>query len=69
MSSGYRPEIDTTPPLDAQKANYFEGLIGILGWICELGRIDIIVDVAMLPQFLAPLGRDIWSKCSIYILF
>jgi hypothetical protein len=53
MSQGYRPEIDTTPELDAKRANYFQGLIGVLRWICELGRIDILVDVAMLSRFLA----------------
>jgi hypothetical protein len=53
MSQGYRPEIDTTPELDAKRANYFQGLIGVLRWICELGRIDILIDVAMLSRFLA----------------
>ena len=53
MSQGYRPEVDTTPELDAKRANYFQGLIGVLRWICELGRIDILVDVAMLSRFLA----------------
>ena len=46
-----------TPELDAKRANYNQGLIGVLRWICELGRIDIIVDVAMLPRFLAAPGR------------
>ncbi len=53
MSHGYRPEIDTTPELDAKRAIYFQGLIGVLRWICELGRIDILVNVAMLSRFLA----------------
>ena len=45
--------MDVTPLLDAKRTNYFQGLIGILRWICELGRIDILVDVAMLSRFLA----------------
>jgi hypothetical protein len=53
MSQGYRPEIDTTPELDAKRANYYQGLIGVLRWICKLGRKDILVDVAMLSRFLA----------------
>jgi hypothetical protein len=53
MSQGYRPEVDTTSELDAKWANNYQGLIGVLRWICELGRIDILVDVAMLSQFLA----------------
>ena len=47
MSQGYRPEIDTTPELDAKRANYFQSLIGVLHWICELGRIDILGNVAI----------------------
>ena len=47
MSQGYRAELEVTPELDAKRANYYQGLIGVLRWICELGRIDIIVDVAM----------------------
>jgi hypothetical protein len=53
MSAGYRPELDGTKLLDGERANYFQGLIGVLRWICELGRIDIIVEVSMLSRFLA----------------
>lgn len=48
ISDGYRPEIDATPELDARCANYYQGLIGVLRWIVELGRIDIITPVALL---------------------
>ena len=53
MSQGYLPESDTIPELDAKRANYFQGLIGVLRWICKLGCIDILVDVAMLLRFVA----------------
>lgn len=53
MSAGYRPEVDGTKPLDDRRASYYQGLIGVLRWICELGRIDILIDVAMLSRFLA----------------
>jgi hypothetical protein len=53
LSSGYRPELDTSPELDAKLANYFQGLIGVLRWMCELGRIDILHAVALLSRFLA----------------
>jgi len=52
MSAGYRPEVDGTGLLGPNQANYFQGLIGILHWICELGCIDILVNMAMLSQFL-----------------
>jgi hypothetical protein len=31
----------------------FQGLIGVLHWICEFDWIDVAVDVAMLTRFLA----------------
>jgi hypothetical protein len=47
--------VDVTPELDAKRANYFQGLIGVLRWMCELERIDILYDVARrtvkLPRF------------------
>jgi hypothetical protein len=53
MDSGYRTELDATPELDERKANYFRRFIGILRWVVELGRVDIMVAVAMLSRFLA----------------
>ena len=50
---GYRPELDRTAELDPKRANYFQGLIGVLRWIVELGRIDIQVAVSMLSRYLA----------------
>jgi hypothetical protein len=46
----YRPEIDVTPILDDSMASYYQGLIGVLRWICELGRIDILTEVTMLSS-------------------
>ena len=39
--------------LDNKQDNYFQGLIGIVRWMCELGRVDILVPVAMLSRYLA----------------
>ena len=52
MAAGYRPELDGTPELDERRATYYQGLIGILRWACELGRIDILVDVSMMSSYL-----------------
>ena len=52
LTSGYRPELDVSPLLDEDGANYYMNLIGILRWAVELGRIDIHVDVALLASFL-----------------
>ena len=52
LSQGYRPELDATPELDSRRGNYFQGLIGVLRWIVEQGRIDINVPVALLSRYL-----------------
>lgn len=36
-----------------EQHNYYQGLIGVLRWACELGRIDILVDVTKLSHYLA----------------
>jgi hypothetical protein len=51
MKSGYRPEVDVTPLLSEELAAYYQGLIGVLRWICEIGRIDILTEVSMLSSF------------------
>jgi hypothetical protein len=52
-SQDYRPELDVSDELDAKRTTYYQGLIGILRWMCELGRIDILVPVSMLSRYLA----------------
>jgi len=52
MHSDYRPELDVTPLLNAQQANYYQELIGILRWAVELGRIDIHTQITMLSSYL-----------------
>jgi hypothetical protein len=53
MSSGYRPELDVTPELGPEQHNYYQGLIGVLRWAVELGRVDINPDVSKLSHYLA----------------
>ena len=53
LASDYRPELDSSPELDHKRQNYYQGLIGILRWICELGRIDIIMPVSLMSRYLA----------------
>jgi len=42
-----------TRELDAKRATYYQGLIGVLRWIVELGRIDIHTPVALMSHYLA----------------
>ena len=50
MTSGYRPEIDTTPELGEEDATYFHSLIGVLRWIMESVRVDFNVEASMLSS-------------------
>jgi len=52
-NTDYRPELDDTPELTDSQANYYQGLIGILRWIVELGRVDVVTEVAMMSSFMA----------------
>jgi hypothetical protein len=67
ISNGYRPEADLTTLLPDRMANYYQGLIGVLRWMCELGRIDIQVEVSLLSRFLAA-PRDGHPK-QVYHIF
>jgi hypothetical protein len=53
MQPGYHPELDVSPVLDQDQANYYQSLIGILRWAIELGCIDIHIDVSLLSSYLA----------------
>ena len=46
------PDLDTLPLLDADQATFYQSQIGVLRWIVELGRIDIITEVSELSLFL-----------------
>jgi hypothetical protein len=49
--SGWKPELDVTPELKEEDANYFMQQIGVLRWLVELGRIDIATEVSMLAAY------------------
>ncbi len=51
--TGYQPELDTSPELSPEDASYYQSQIGILRWMVELGRVDIITEVSVLASHLA----------------
>ena len=51
--SDYHLSDDTTQELDMKGTRYFQELIGILRWAIELGRVDILLEVALLSTQLA----------------
>ena len=53
LSSGYRPELDTSPELKAEGLQRYQELIGILRWAVELGRVNILLETALMSMHLA----------------
>ena len=53
FTPNYRPELDTSPELDPTKATRFMSDIGVLRWIVEIGRVDIVTEVSLLSSHLA----------------
>ena len=49
----YRPEADVSPELSSIEASYFQSLIGILRWIVEFGRADLIMETSALASMMA----------------
>jgi hypothetical protein len=52
LSSGYRPELNVSPLLNDEEANYYQQLIGILHWVVDLGRIDIAFCITIMSKYL-----------------
>ena len=53
LSSGYRPELDTSPELKDEGLQRYQELISILRWAVELGRVDILLETALMSTHLA----------------
>ena len=51
--TNYRPEVDVSPELNPTEASYFQSLIGVLRWIVELGRADIVMETLALASMMA----------------
>lgn len=63
----YLPELDATPMLDAEQIRTYQGYIGILRWVVELGRVDIMTEVSLLSSYLvAPREGHFHAALSIF---
>jgi hypothetical protein len=57
IPTDYRPELDISPELGNQMAlQYYQQLIGVLCWMCEIGRIDLLHEVSIMLQLEAVYG-------------
>ena len=50
---GYEAVTDTSKALDPADASYFQSIIGVMRWMVEIGRIDIVTEVSLLQSHLA----------------
>jgi hypothetical protein len=46
----YKPELEVSAELDQNQVTWYQQLIGMLRWICELGRVDILYEVSKLSS-------------------
>jgi len=53
LKHGYKPELDTSPELKADGLQYYQELIGVLRWAVELGRVDLLLETAIMSTHLA----------------
>ena len=51
--SNYTTEDDDSPELTPTLASYYQHLIGVLHWIVELGRVDLVTEVSLLASQMA----------------
>jgi hypothetical protein len=51
--TSYRPELDTSRELENDDITFYQEIVGILRWVVELGRVDILLEVALLSSHLA----------------
>ena len=53
--------------LDADTANYFQPLIGVMRWMVEIGQIDIATEVSMLSSHLAMSCKG-YLECALHMM-
>ena len=53
LPSDYRPELETSPELKSDGIQIYQELIGVLRWAVELGRVDVLLEVALLSTYMA----------------
>ena len=53
MTAGYRPGRDISTEQTSVGVQRYHELIGVLQWVAELGRVDILLETAMLSTYMA----------------
>ena len=67
LKSGYQPERDTSPELMQDGLQRYQELIGMLRWAVEHGRVDILLETALMST---PLALPRWGHLEqLYHIF
>ena len=53
LKSGYRPELGISPELKQDGLQRYQELIGMLCWALEIGRVDVLLETALMATHLA----------------
>ena len=64
---GDDPELDVSPELDLDAASYYLTIKGILRWMIELGRIDMITKVSLLSSIVA-IPREGHLNAAVHVM-
>lgn len=52
-SQSYRPELDITEYCNDDQTQFYQSLVGIMRWLTEIGRLDILTETSLLSSQLA----------------
>ena len=58
LASDYKPELETSAELKSDGVQYYQELIGVLRWAVELGRVDVLLEVALMSTYMMAMPRD-----------
>ena len=67
MVTKYAPDMDVTAELKADGIHYFQELIGVLRWACEIGRVYILIEISLLLTHLASPRIGHLEQVSIFL--
>ena len=59
----FASEMDVTPELDAERANYYWPQAGVLHWMVKIGRVDVITEVSPWLLLWSCQEKGTWMHC------
>ena len=62
----YESELDTSPELGPDLASYYQSQVGVLHWVAELGRVDVVAEASKLASHMA-LPREGHLETLFYV--